>query len=475
MSLINDMLRDLDAREKSPNAELENHLGGDRIRIRGYRAWPLFFIAIALALTVGFDLLPGAFTSPSDTSTLPSRVVETSSVRTGTSGDTTKTATFDVNEVAAVIASEQPNNVNPVAPQPSDTEHALAEKTLPSSSGLNVKSPEGEHTGSSGFRSSREKWLSLAALAYEQNRLTLPLENNALYFYRQVLAQMPDDEQAQQGIEKIQQRYKQLLAAAAAKADLERLTFLLGRAERAGFDIHPENYAVTVAQTPEKNNGAGQVAITQSLSSQEDAVCADAERMIAAGNGAQAMRVLEAFIAREADAEKARELLFQAYLDSARYADAKAVVDNWATTPVRKQLLDAKWFVAQGEIAQGLGVLEQTSVKRLESMYAAGIISQSLFEQFNALLAALYRSAGNTLAAAERYQALIAMAPSNFAYWLGYALCSDELGHAENALAAYRQVLSDSQLDQSAHTYVTQRVRQLTALAQRDDGIASSH
>ncbi|WP_018415858.1 tetratricopeptide repeat protein [Teredinibacter turnerae] len=474
MSIINDMLRDLDEREKLQNPETDTHVNGDRIRIKGYRSWPLLFIAIALALTVGFDLLPGASESQPDTPTLPGAAVETASVKAIANGDATNAATLDKNQVAEV-SGDLSSNANPGAHESPGTKIAVAEKTVPSSSGLNVASPEGELTGSVGFHSNREKWLSLAALAYEHNRLTLPLENNALYFYRLVLAQMPDDELAQRGILKIQQRYKQLLSAAAAKADAERLTFLLSRAERAGFDINPANYTVTVPQTPAKNNSTGQVAITQSLSSKEDAVCAEAERMIVAGNGVQAVRVLEAFTAREADAEKARELLFQTYLDGARYAEAKAVVDSWATNPVHKHLLEARWFVAQGGSAEGLHVLEQTSVKRLESMYAAGIISQPLFEQFNALLAALYRSAGNALAAAERYQALLAMAPSNFAYWLGYALSSDELGHAENALAAYRQVLSDSQLDQSVHAYVTQRVRQLTALAQRDDGIASGH
>ncbi|HET8706002.1 MAG TPA: serine/threonine-protein kinase, partial [Pseudomonadales bacterium] len=64
-----------------------------------------------------------------------------------------------------------------------------------------------------------QEWLALGESRYQQNKLTLPEDDNAQFYYRQVLSLDPENQAAQQGLDKLVVRFTELASAARDKKD----------------------------------------------------------------------------------------------------------------------------------------------------------------------------------------------------------------------------------------------------------------
>ena len=79
-----------------------------------------------------------------------------------------------------------------------------------------------------------------------------------------------------------------------------------------------------------------------------------------------------------------------------------------------------------------------------------------------ALLAALEQQAGHDAQARVRYMALVKAHPDNAIWWVGLAISSERLGKRRDALAAYGRALRSGSLDPAVARYVDARVDALS-------------
>jgi serine/threonine-protein kinase PpkA len=121
---------------------------------------------------------------------------------------------------------------DPAAPQRAEADSVSLEAPVvaPPSAGLTMQQPAIVTTPI-------EQWLLLAADAVADYRLTLPADNNALYYYRQVLALDAGHAQARQGIDAIVDRYAAMAQKAIAENNLEQARSYLER----GFGVRPDH------------------------------------------------------------------------------------------------------------------------------------------------------------------------------------------------------------------------------------------
>ena len=79
-----------------------------------------------------------------------------------------------------------------------------------------------------------------------------------------------------------------------------------------------------------------------------------------------------------------------------------------------------------------------------------------------ALLAALEQQAGHDAQARTRYMALVKVHPDNAIWWVGLAISSERLGKRRDALVAYGRALRSGSLDPAVARYVDARVDALS-------------
>ncbi|WP_432455980.1 tetratricopeptide repeat protein [Agarivorans sp. QJM3NY_29] len=80
---------------------------------------------------------------------------------------------------------------------------------------------------------------------------------------------------------------------------------------------------------------------------------------------------------------------------------------------------------------------------------------------YYAMLASLAQRLNKTELAFDSYRLLLKQQPSRARWWLGYAIANDKLGHYKEALAAYHQAEQMGQLSSQTGDFVTSRIRQL--------------
>lgn len=86
-------------------------------------------------------------------------------------------------------------------------------------------------------------WLQRAEQALRDKRLTTPERQNALFYYRQVLAQQPHNEEARKGLARIVERYLQWHEAAVRSGRYQQAAAYLRRAQR----VRPDDPAIARA------------------------------------------------------------------------------------------------------------------------------------------------------------------------------------------------------------------------------------
>lgn len=111
------------------------------------------------------------------------------------------------------------------------------------------------------------KLMALAEQAIEDNRLTVPVDNNALHYYRQVIELAPDHGEAQAGMHRIAQRYVKLVGPMLETKQLDRAKTFVAR----GLMVAPHNQELLAL----RNRIA---ALEASLAAQAEMATMEAER-----------------------------------------------------------------------------------------------------------------------------------------------------------------------------------------------------
>ncbi len=145
----------------------------------------------------------------------------------------------------------------------------------------------------------------------------------------------------------------------------------------------------------------------------------------------------------------------------------------------RQQL--ASWQLARGGVQEALGLLagvNQNSAVGLKEAKAHALVASGQAEQaiqllsanspevkqhlsYHGLLAGLLQQAGRYEDALQVYALLVEMVPTRGDWWVGLGIALDQTGRVEPAMRAYRQALTDPTLSQALNQYAKQRFDQL--------------
>ena len=129
-----------------------------------------------------------------------------------------------------------------ITPDPARDVNAAAVAAPPAATPSPVPAP-GEPASNTGA-SRIEELLLLANRALERDRLSVPKQQNAWYYYREVLALDPDNKAAQDGFARIAARYHELAMYALQKQALDKAQRYIQR----GLGVEPGDSSLLALQ-----------------------------------------------------------------------------------------------------------------------------------------------------------------------------------------------------------------------------------
>lgn len=338
-----------------------------------------------------------------------------------------------------------------------------------------------------------------AARALTLERLTTPVEDNAHYYYQQILLIDPNNPAALQGLNKIVGLYLAMADAKLAVLDIDRAEQLIGLAETVRPDtpmlsIYREKIAQARTDAPvlmdTENIGVhsvsdageatgdslvenvnepssessvsiqepfAQSAEPQHLSIAPNARWQDkksvtgARLMLEQDNVSGAINLLKNAIASNSKPSASTKMLLDIYSEQQLIDEAEVLLaDADYLEPTERAYYGAKVALLKNQQAEAIALLEAQHAGAEE------------YEQYRALLASLYQGAARYHEAASHYRRLITAFGNKPAYWLGFALALDALEQKSSALQAYQRLTEFRNLQSEVRTYADQRISELT-------------
>lgn len=165
----------------------------------------------------------------------------------------------------------------------------------------------------------------------------------------------------------------------------------------------------------------------------------NARRLLGQQRTDEALELLKSYIDKTPSSLQSRYLLVQLYLATERYVAALDILQK-APDNLSWSLLKARAFLQQGQARQAIQLLEQ---------YPEGQSQQDYLE----LIASGYQQAGQHAAAVARYLSLLALNPQEGRWWVSLGVSLEHLGQKSKALDAYRSALQIPDLDQTLKQY----------------------
>ncbi|VUD56788.1 hypothetical protein TDB9533_02399 [Thalassocella blandensis] len=329
--------------------------------------------------------------------------------------------------------------------------------------------------------------LELAHQALAQKRLTLPKDRSALSYFQQVLAIDKHNADAKQGLLSLKQQYIALLqqymddgaiekaermvarlalvggsedeqrrltsSLAEVKQQIMQATFLTARPpvdDTLADDIHviPASDEPTyVKQQAQASKGAFHFQLTQE--SQDIATFQKASALIASGDRATAISMLQAYVDQYPASVKCNVLLVETLVAQNDVARAQIQIAALPVNHVALTYLNAVLVNAIHGADQALVLLE-------------GKPPENQIEQSQlALMAGLYQKQKQYDKAWNTYQVLLQKNANDLRYLLGYAVSADALNKKQQAYRAYTSLDALVHPDPAIQKFVQQR---LTAL-----------
>ncbi|MDQ2075224.1 tetratricopeptide repeat protein [Marinimicrobium sp. ABcell2] len=459
MSLVNDMLRDLDrrgvkvARSDSQGPEPERAVvDGRHSSPKPWLAAVAAFVFVGVGL-LGWNVLSGS-SSPQapnvpEVSDVQERVIETPR---------------EPNGPAEVLAA-----LDIPGPEPEPELEAVEE---PIEEVLELTALQNAKIG---------RLLAEAELALGRDRLTSPIEDNAFSRYREILSLSPEHPEALAGIERITRRYLDLTEGHLERNDLERAEVMLRRARTvqqnhpgivqlaeqlaAASEARPEESqpaptsrqaAVnTTANTTGENAPEQHLEVTRTAARQDERIAREARELLQQGRHHSARLRLEKWLEQHPDSVHSATELAGIYIDQGNIEAAQALLDEaeFLSTGERTRLR-ARLALVQGQPEEAIALLE------------ADLPEADDNEPYRSLLAGLYYRADRHAEAASAYRRLLDNFGAKPGYWLGLALALDAQQQHASAVESYRRALTsghyDTRENREVRDYIEQRITTLT-------------
>lgn len=305
-----------------------------------------------------------------------------------------------------------------------------------------------------------------AELALQRDRLTTPVGDNAVAYYRAMLVLAPDNIDALAGLARVAGRYQMLAESLQRAGNTAEANAMLTKAQALVPGNRIDFYAeAPAAELPVPVNApvlqaadsvqpapasASVAASAQSLAGQQ---LERARLLLARGDVAGAISQLQEGLARSAS-EQQVELLHQAYLANGQAEQAAQLRRQY--TPLladfRRARMQANEWIKTGDYPRAIAVLEQ---------YLPEYDTDS---EYYGLLAGLYYRANRYSDASQAYSRLLSLDGNNGNYWLGYAVALDAQAEprALQAFQRARQLLPEQD---GAQEYIHSRIQTLTPAA----------
>ncbi len=481
MSLVNDMLVDLDARKSG--AEPEPQPGLTPARRESPRLWVKALLGVAAVVLV--ILSATAYRYLAERHSMP---VDTAMATSVEAMDTSAESAMVVSSgEPATVALAQADPVEDPLAVPTQAAASFSRREQPLADAETISGPdsarvaEEPETEPESESAAVQELLAAADKALADNRLTRPPVTNAYGLYRHVLLLESDNRAAREGIKRIQQRYVELIEDALAQEQTDsawqywrraefvgmpevRLQALAAKIERAGAEPSvslannvPSSKSQPSVTKPAKEDVAGQTGTAEatrgtielSWRSREAASLARAGLLLQGGDRARAIGELEALIADYPQAESAALMLFDLYLQTGNTQNALALQAVAQTLPLR-HYYQARLLARADQNNEALTILEQVS--------PSGAVKQP----YLALQAGLYQRNAQYQRAADLYQQLVGMDSRQPTYWLGLGVAAEALGQRTKALQAFMAADQLAPADPAVDQYIERRIQVLS-------------
>jgi len=221
--------------------------------------------------------------------------------------------------------------------------------------------------------------------------------------------------------------------------------------EPAGAEVIPAPQAMRrPAPSVERPAPAGPK--TLSIGTHQPDALAEARQALARGDHLLAIRQLQALHQAQPNNPEVSRWLARAYLAA---GDTAALL-RWLPAQLQARPFDVELreLLARGQLQMG------------DQVAAIATLHQSAPQlqrntTYHALLAALYQQVGDWSASAATYRQLVAVQPNQGAWQLGLAIALEQLGQSAQAGRQYRLALQGQGLDESALQFATERAGSL--------------
>lgn len=465
MSLVNDMLRDLAARQQADHSTASENDAllqqSSLLQKKRYNWVPSVAVFVGVILVVSVVQI-----------VLQKNGEQPPSVQTEASA-----------EVPALV-SDAPVAEKSVTEEQVNIAQPSVDRTV-SEDAVSVNS-EPQHAAQ---QNTIYRLLQRAERALTLDRLTAPVEDNAYGYFQEILTLSPGNQPAVEGLQRIAGRYLALAQDAHQRGEYQRAETLLQRADfvAPGYaaiaqlreQLREQPAVMASAQAVETGNDASaqekenaeerasvsvetlpvaeaaihtsDIDIQPNPAWQDQQMVIQADALIAQGNDDAAVLALQQFVAQHQQPRKSAVRLFDLYIQQRNNEAARLLLHeaNDYLSVTDHTRLTAQLLTAQGQHAAALAVLEKKREQATQD------------ESYRALLAALYHKAARYQESANHYRRLLDNFGEKPAYWLGLALALDALQQHASALEAYRRIgLQDAQ--PQVKEYVAQRIAALS-------------
>lgn len=302
-------------------------------------------------------------------------------------------------------------------------------------------------------------FLSMAERLFLQDRLTRPESESALHYYRKVLDKDAGNVAALVGLEKLQARYSSLVMDAIDKQQYDKARSMFSRAARLQINLNiDQNYEQqlagasrnNVAQPAAVNENESRIQITLTQEEEQKMLLSNVEKSLIIGDVSNAENLLSDYLNRYPENSLIRYKLFDLYLNQGDRQQAEAQLHSVASDIPLFSLMASQLKLYEGMEGQALIVLGDATP------------DTELAETFYSYKAALLQKQEQWQSAADLYQLLIQRNVENSSYWLGLAVCADQLQRFNASLKAFQTVLRLGGQSPSVNQYVKARVQVLS-------------
>jgi tetratricopeptide (TPR) repeat protein len=510
MSLVNDALRDLDARRHMDavgaggTAIVEHHPQWRSYRFRGnFAAATLAFVAVVVLMQYGVldvswppsEEVPELPRTPSAGTHKPVRPEGRVVVSLAPNRPASDVAGPPQRLDAAGPTGSQVSATRPVFPAGQDAVPSLTDAgaavtvdPAPATAGANRRPVRVPATVMS--RAQVADLIEKGEAALVENRLSRPRGNSAYDYFTAARERDPDDAAVARGFERLHDQYRRIVVESIERRDLDRAESILARWTRLGGEpqsrllasldalrrdmrsmspiagsVSPSTSAVTRRQSVESEDPplmAGATVVTATSPGRPQRSDIDkSDRQYAAERLANARR-----LAKRNDLPGAI-LLLESNEGGALWGDEVAVAYL------------CELYVQAGDLAKAEALLSELGNRGISAVYPNALLKKARFgaeaalnylerveakdENSLALLAGLYHRAERFKGAQRTYRKLAEVAPGSGVYWLGLAVSSDSLGQPDLALRAYGHALELGGHQPDTEAFIRSRLGRLGA------------